>query len=888
MSGSVADPTGAVIRSAKVSLQGPQNQRLTSISDLKGGWHFFCLKDSIYKLTINASGFRETTIEVAISSTRPRQAVTVILPLAGIEESIVVEEAQAEAADRGPGSTVLNQTQLRGLADDPDDFARELQALAAAGGGSPGNAIVTVDGFQNASRLPPKSSLQRVTINLDMFSAEYENPPYAGGRIEVFTKAGQDKFHGAAFGTFGPSGVNARDPLAHSSTPATKRRLGFEFNGPLLKNKRADFALDLEYRHIGENAVVNATVLAEDGTPQPCNQTVAAPQELWNGNARSGWQIGPKNSLIASFAANATGSDNKGVGGLVLQEAGYASTASEFDLRLSDTAFLNPKLLNSARVGLSWKIATQEPYSTAPQISVAGAFVSGGSNAGFSRSRERDLEIDDELLLSLKQHTVKFGTQLLGASFNNRSPDRFNGLYIFGGGIAPDLALNGSPTGNSSTIPGIEQYRRAVMNLSGGNPTTYSLTQGDAYIPLQQWTIAAYGQDQWKITSRFSVAAGLRYFAQTAPSIVDTFAPRLGFQVGLGKKQSWILHARAGLFYSPISSSSSLNTVRLDGKRQNSITVYSPNFQNPLSRASASPNIGQLRRFASGLTLSPSLQTQLSVEHTVFKSWSLNVNGYYTAHWNVLRSRNINAPFVTPGSGEPFLANRPFTPNLNIFEYQSSGRLAGPLAFLGINHFGQRFSLISGYLYNGLRSNGETADTFPQSSYTNTGDYSRPSWLVSHNLFAVILYSLPFGIASTTNVSLASGMPYDVTTGFDNNGDGVFNDRPSLVTAPGAGVSQTRFGLLSTNLASGDLPRNIGTMPSTVHLDLSLSREFKMREKTASGKHEQTLRIDARSSNLLNHANYTSVDGIIGTPQFGDPITGDYGRRIEFGARLSF
>ena len=53
--------------------------------------------------------------------------------------------------------------------------------------------------------------------------------------------------------------MNARNLLALSSTPANKRRLGFEFNGPPLKSKRADFALDLEYRHIGENAMVNAT-----------------------------------------------------------------------------------------------------------------------------------------------------------------------------------------------------------------------------------------------------------------------------------------------------------------------------------------------------------------------------------------------------------------------------------------------------------------------------------------------------------------------------------------------------------------------------------------------------------------------------------------------------
>ncbi len=77
-------------------------------------------------------------------------------------------------------------------------------------------------------------------------------------------------------------------------------------------------------------------------------------------------------------------------------------------------------------------------------------------------------------------------------------------------------------------------------------------------------------------------------------------------------------------------------------------------------------------------------------------------------------------------------------------------------------------------------------------------------------------------------------------------------------------------------------------MPATVHLDLSLNRSFSPKEKRGSVLHQQTLRFDARSANLLNHANYTAVDGIAGTPQFTQPTTADFGRRIEFGGRLSF
>ena len=368
----------------------------------------------------------------------------------------------------------------------------------------------------------------------------------------------------------------------------------------------------------------------------------------------------------------------------------------------------------------------------------------------------------------------------------------------------------------------------------------------------------------------------------------DGVAPRAGASYAFGKRQGWVLHARTGLFYSPIGSALSLETVRLDGQRQHSLTVYSPEFNNPFSAPASTPPIERQRRFATGINIAPSSQSQLSIEHTFFKSWSVNANAYYTASWGVLRSFNANAPQISAVSSDPAAAPRPLAPNLNLFEYGQTGRFAGPYAFLGLNHFTQRFSLISGYLYNGFRTNAENPNIFPQSTYEHTKDWARPTGSPTHSLFAVIIYGLPFKVGSTTNLSVASGAPYDITTGFDNNGDGVFNDRPSLVSSPGPGVYATPFGFLSTSEPNGNLQRNLGTMPATVHLDLALNRSFFFKETRGARVREQTLRFDARSSNLLNHANYTAVDGVVGTPQFTQPVTADYGRRIEFGARLSF
>ena len=196
-------------------------------------------------------------------------------------------------ADHGAGTHTLTAQDLQGMADDPDDFKRQLQVLAATSGGAPGQAIITVDGFQNSSTLPPKSSIASIRVNPDMFSAEYDRPPYQGGRVEIFTKPGRDSMHGALFFTDSESGVNATDPFAVSATPAGKRRYGFEFGGPIRKQK-SDFFLALERRDIHEFNVVNAVVLDSQGNETPLSENVSAPQRLWIGSVRTDWQLNPK------------------------------------------------------------------------------------------------------------------------------------------------------------------------------------------------------------------------------------------------------------------------------------------------------------------------------------------------------------------------------------------------------------------------------------------------------------------------------------------------------------------------------------------------------------------------------------------------------------------
>ena len=146
--------------------------------------------------------------------------------------------------------------------------------------------------------------------------------------------------------------------------------------------------------------------------------------------------------------------------------------------------------------------------------------------------------------------------------------------------------------------------------------------------------------------------------------------------------------------------------------------------------------------------------------------------------------------------------------------------------------------------------------------------------------------NLPYRIGLSTEFDANSGLPYNPITGTDANGDGVFNDRPSYASTPGPGVYKTQFGLLTTNAVNGNVSRNIGTMPSTVHLDLNINRTFQLNPKNVD--HPRTLTFNARSANILNHTNVTAVGTVVSSPNFSQSIAAEAARRLELGVRFAF
>jgi hypothetical protein len=885
--GIVTDPTGAAIPGAQVQTASAGK----ATSDVAGYYTLPCVPGNSVVIAVQAQGF-------ANGATRARGRVgealrvNIQLVIASVQTDVQVSaDASGIDSGSGAGTTTLNTQAVAQLPDDPDDLLTQLQVLAAEFGGDPTTVRVMVDGFQNSSALPPKNSIASIQINRDFFSSEYQWPPYSGGTIEITTKPGTSAMHGALFFTGSPGAVNATDPFSPTPTPASRERYGFEFSDKLI-SQRSDISLALEKRDIDEFNVVNAQTLGSNGEAVPLQQTVAAPQQLWIASARNGWQFSPTDSGFISFAANVNNTQNQGVGGLVLPEAGYTATAGEYDLRLSNTFIVSPNLLHETRVGYTWKRNETAPNSTATSLQIAGHFTGGGALTQNRNDRERDLEVDDDAVWTHGRHTLKFGVQSLGYFVHDFNPNTFNGAFIFGGGSAPVLDDNGNPTGQTTTITSLEQYRRALASLPGGTPTAFEVVTGEPLVKYLQWNLGVYLEETFKLSQRFTVAGGLRYQMQTSPDTFDNFEPRLGFDWAMNEKSTWLLHAHAGFFNDPNGIEDIGDGFRLNGIRQTQHNVYSPSFNNPLTPVTGSITTTTIQQFAPSMTQKSIFNLYLNVEHIFAHQWSARANYYLGEDWNRLVLLNINAPLVAssnntvPDPTAALLAPRPGPPNENIMQYQNSGHLNGNLLSVTLNQQSYKwFGLSARYRHAHFKSDGGNGVSTPQSSYSDQGESSRADWLRSDagTLTGNVIF--PKKIDADVQFDGATGAAFNILTGTDNNGDGDFNDRPAYATAPGAGVYSTPYGLLTSNAVNGNVPRNASTMPPLFRLALNLNRSFTL--NPGDKDRPRTLSFNARAANLLNHTNVTAVNQVLSTT-LGQPIVAEPARRIEFGIRFEF
>ncbi|MBV9626306.1 MAG: carboxypeptidase regulatory-like domain-containing protein [Acidobacteria bacterium] len=857
LNGKITDQTGAVIPQATVSVTGPEGKEITTTSDREGGFEIPGLLPGAYTVAARAKGFAAYSKANVIVTGGRSQTLNITLEIQTREEKVDVpgEEGRPQldvSAASNASSLIIKGKDLEALSDDPDELQAELTALAGPAAGPNGGQIY-IDGF-TGGQLPPKSAIREIRINQNPFSAQYDRLGY--GRIEIFTKPGSDKLHGQFFFNDSNSVFNSRNPFVFTPKPSYNTDI-FDGNlgGPL--TKKASFFLDASRRNINEFAAIHATDPDLGGTftealPNPRTRTSIAP--------RLDFQLSPRNTLTVRYQLTHDSDTNSGLSQFSLPSQAYNLNETEQTIQVSDTQILSPRLVNETRFQFQRETSHQLPISNLTAVQVQGAFTGGGNVEGELRNSENTYELQNYMSLTRGKHLIKFGGRLRGLTIANFSRPNFNGTFVFanvysGGQLAATAlqAYESAKAGNCMAT----NYSAAAC------PSQFSITTGRPDLQLNWFDAGIYAEDEWRVRPNLSFTYGLRYEVQNNVHDHADFAPRLGVAWGLGSDgksaPKTVLRAAAGVFYDRFGWNLLEQAERLNGVNQQSFVIENPDFYTTI------PGLSQLETLSSSaLTtyqVSPDLrapytiQSAASVERQITKAATVSITYLNSRGEHAFYIRNINAPYVAGGP-------RPDGNSGNVYQYDSEGLFRQNQLIANARvALGHRISLFGFYTLNYADSNvgGQTGGaalfssgtmssaSFLSNQWNPMADYGRASFAVRHRAFIGGSIEGPHGFRLSPFIMINSGQPYNITTGEDNNGDSIFNDRPVLLSAAPCGANTVSGSVYCTPLGGFDtavgsttpatsiVPINYGTGPGNVTLNLRLSKTIGLGREVKGG-----------------------------------------------------
>lgn len=280
ISGTITDPSGAVLTDAQIKLTNVETGiTATTKSNDAGLYIFYSVRPGHYRITVDKSGFRQmvlTDLTVNVQDTLSRNFA---MRVGVVGESVTVT---AEAAKINTESAAVGTVVDRQFVSNIPLNGRSFQTLimmapgvvmtpVAGDGGSQGqfsangqrtnSNYFTVDGvsanfgvpnFQGLAQATSGSwaatniqgsfssvvsadALQEFKIQTSTFSPEFGRSP--GAQISLVTRSGSNQFHGSVFEYLRNDVTDAKDWFDPKKPPLRFNDFGGTFGGPIWKNK---------------------------------------------------------------------------------------------------------------------------------------------------------------------------------------------------------------------------------------------------------------------------------------------------------------------------------------------------------------------------------------------------------------------------------------------------------------------------------------------------------------------------------------------------------------------------------------------------------------------------------------------------------------------------
>lgn len=646
ISGKITDSNNAPIVGANVTATLTQTGKERSvITDEEGRFNLLKLEPGTYTVKFSANGFGAKEQKDLVTVAGQNVQLNISLAPAGVtaEQTITIDGDDAPPVDttrtvvggtitqreieeipinsRSPldlvltlGGTSEESLSTKDLAEDKNASVAPLeQGNFSLSGGTAYSNNLTIDGLDNnddrSSRerfQPSLESIAEVQVISNQFSAEYGRA--SGGRVNLRTRAGGNKFRGRIFGFYRNDNLNANTWYNNSRNIIRPEMInvnpGFTFSGPVIlpfgegksiyngKN-RTFFSVAYEFDRLKDTTIIDAYVPVVANSRYPLSTPTGSGLYCDNSNSAActganptagyvspyykdfstpsknhiftarldhkitenndftfGWQLGRKNNRR-----------QQGTTVTKLEDAFQAKNSDTDALNFTDNHVFGARAVNQFR--MQWSVlepSFETPNPDDPVVLISyrdpvsnsvRTLTAGNSSASSFSSSGSTINFPDSRKETRWQFQDSF-TYLVG---NHSIKSGF------------DVQKVNSKTVGLGDTTGTYNFG-SVLNYSNNVLSRFRQNYGTASdVNNTYWGI--FLNDEMKLFPTVTLSYGIRYERETAIKDNNNFGPRLGVAWDPFKSGKGVVRFGAGMFYNRVL----LRTVGDSIQNQNSNLV---------------------------------------------------------------------------------------------------------------------------------------------------------------------------------------------------------------------------------------------------------------------------------------------------------------------------
>lgn len=723
LSGTVNDMAGEPLIGANVvAVHLPSGTVYGTSTDLDGTFNIANMRvGGPYKITTSYTGFGDNVIEGLMLRLGEAQRRNIVLEEQAIELMGVQVVAAAGATGQNAGASTQITSEdinvLPTLDRDLNDFMRLApqanlavnSGISFAGVNNRFNAIY-IDGAVNndvfgltesgtnggSTGISPISIdvIEQIQVVLSPYDVSLGG--FAGGGINAVTKSGTNTLSGTAYYFIKNDRLSGKTPgkLVERTGSArsklaefTERLYGFSLGGPVVRD-RVFFFANVELQRDKTPSPFDIGTYRGNSDGARLTQLQNFLQNTYNYNPgdfgskldklegtklfgkldfnlsdvhkltlRHQYTLGESTSASAN-RADAIYFSNSGIY--------FPSTTHSFAAELN-SRFSN-KLSNNLIIGFTSVVDDRDPIGG----DFAWVDIEDGSGHIFFGSEEfstanfldqKILSVTDNLKLYRGDHTITIGTHNEFYSIRNVFIGQNYGSYDFDS--VDDFLSNAAPS----------DYDRSYSLVDGiaGDETS-------AAADFDAMQLGFYGQDEWAVSNKFTLTAGLRidvpiitsdpvnhptFNSQTLPAIQTRydiarnvqgskapdgqimFSPRLGFSYDVNRDNRTILRGGLGVFTSRIPfvwPGAMFNNNGLTiGFAGSAPGGFKADIEDQYTNPDFTVPSGQVDIFVRGFKYPQVFRTNLALDKSLPSGWKFSVEGIYTKTLNNVLYTNVNS-----------------------------------------------------------------------------------------------------------------------------------------------------------------------------------------------------------------------------------------------------